>query len=173
MSETEDQRFAPPQAHVEDLAPDGPVPAGRGERFLAVLVDTLLAFAGGWAISQIPVLGTMVQAQQKDAAAAGLWALNPLSLLIGVPVFLLIQAWPLLTRGQTVGKMLLKIRIVRPDGSKPDAWRLLGLRYGIGLLTGVTAGVAMIYGLVDSLLIFRESRKCLHDTIADTQVIKL
>ena len=50
---------------------------------------------------------------------------------------------------------------------------LLGLRYGVGMLMNVSAGLSMIYGLVDSLLIFRESRKCLHDSIADTRVIKL
>ena len=78
-----------------------------------------------------------------------------------------------MTRGQTVGKMLFKLRIVRTDGSQPDAWRLLGLRYGVGMLTNLNPIVAMVYGLLDCLLIFRESRKCLHDSIADTQVIKL
>jgi uncharacterized RDD family membrane protein YckC len=29
-----------------------------------------------------------------------------------------------------------------------------------------------LYGLIDSLLIFRESRRCLHDNIADTIVVK-
>ncbi|PTT78586.1 hypothetical protein DBR42_23250 [Pelomonas sp. HMWF004] len=104
---------------------------------------------------------------------ASLWAWNPMSLALGVPIFLLIQAWPLVTRGQTVGKMLLKLRIVRTDGSHADAWRLLGLRYGIGMLTGVNTGIAIVYSLIDALLIFRASRQCLHDTIADTKVIKL
>ena len=90
-----------------------------------------------------------------------------------MPLFLLIQAWPLVTRGQTIGKLLFKLRIVRTDGSKVDPLRMLGLRYGVGALTGVVSGVSMIYGIIDGLLIFRESRQCLHDTIADTKVIKL
>jgi hypothetical protein len=32
--------------------------------------------------------------------------------------------------------------------------------------------VSYIYPLIDVLLIFRSSRKCLHDSIADTIVVK-
>ena len=120
----------------------------------------------------VPWFASITQAHLK-AAEQGMWTWNPMGLLIGIPIFLLIQGWPLVTRGQTIGKMLCKLRIVRTDGSKADAFRLLGLRYGIGSLTGVVSGFAMIYGLIDSLLIFRGSRQCLHDTIADTKVIKL
>ena len=69
--------------------------------------------------------------------------------------------------------MCFKLRIERSDGSKPDAWRLLGLRYGIGYLAAVNWVAVTVYSLVDSLLIFRDSRKCLHDSIADTRVIQL
>jgi hypothetical protein len=31
----------------------------------------------------------------------------------------------------------------------------------------------MIYALIDCVMIFRDSRRCLHDSIADTQVIKI
>lgn len=172
MSNAEDQRFAPPQAHVADVATGEVVLADRGTRFLAALVDGLLVAAVIWAIFMIPALRPTIAAEQS-AAAGGMWTFNAVSFTVGVVVFLAVQGWPLLTRGQTVGKMLFKLRIVRSDGSKVDAARLLGLRYGIGILVNVNAGVSMIYGLVDSLLIFRESRKCLHDSIADTQVIKL
>lgn len=172
MTTTEDQRFAPPQAHVEDIAPDEPVLAGRGIRLGAAIIDTVIAGAAGWTFAMIPWFSSITQAHLK-AAERGMWALNPTGLLIGLLVFLLIQGWPLVTRGQTLGKMLCKLRIVRTDGSKADALRLLGLRYGIGTMTGVMPGLAMIYGLIDSLLIFRGSRQCLHDTIADTKVIKL
>ena len=33
--------------------------------------------------------------------------------------------------------------------------------------------VGSLYALVDALLIFRSSRKCLHDTIADTIVVNV
>lgn len=172
MSDGMDQRFAPPQAQVADLVPEQAVLAGRGTRFLAVVVDGIIGAALVWAAMQIPVIGQLLKVQDPDAAA-DMWAWRPASSLLGLAIFLLVQGWPLVTRGQTVGKILFKLRIVRTDGSKPDAWRLLGLRYGIGVLTNLNVGLAMIYSLVDSLLIFRSSRQCLHDTIADTRVIKL
>ncbi|MCF8204995.1 MAG: RDD family protein [Methylotenera sp.] len=172
MTTTDDQRFAPPQAHVQDIATGEPVLAGRGARLLAAIIDGLIAGAAVWAAFMLPGLSSIAEAHQQ-AAARGFWAFNAWSLLLGVPLFLLIQGWPLLTRGQTLGKILLKMRIVRTDGSKVDPLRLFGLRYGVGILTGVMSGLSMIYGLVDSLLIFRGSRQCLHDTIADTKVIKL
>ncbi|KQW46291.1 MULTISPECIES: RDD family protein [unclassified Roseateles] len=172
MSDVADQRFAPPQAHVADLAPDEAVLAGRGTRFIAALVDGVIAAAVLWGVLMIPVLKPIADADTQ-AAADGIWSIMPGSFALGVVVFLLVQGWPLVTRGQTLGKMLFKLRIVRSDGSRPEAWRLLGLRYGVGLLMSISVGVVMIYSLIDSLLIFRTSRKCLHDSIADTQVIKL
>jgi uncharacterized RDD family membrane protein YckC len=169
MSEAVDQRFAPPQAHVADLAPGEMELAGRGTRLLAAIVDGLIGAGLGWAVTLIPAVAAMVAAQ----GTPGFGSLNYVSVLIGLPIFLIVQGVLLLQRGQTIGKILFKLRIVRPDGSKPDAWRLLGLRYGIGIVVTLNAAVAMIYGLIDSLLIFRESRKCLHDSIADTQVIKV
>jgi uncharacterized RDD family membrane protein YckC len=170
MSDTLDPRFAPPQAHVADLATDEIVLAERGTRLLAAIVDGLIVGGAVWAVGQIPAVGAIF----KDSVEAGsMTSFNPLSMLLGFGLFLIIQAWPLLTRGQTVGKILFKLRIVRSDGSKPEAWRLLGLRYGIGFLMNLNVISSMIYGLLDCLLIFRASRKCLHDSIADTQVIKL
>lgn len=172
MSTTEEQRFAPPQAQVADIAPDTPALAGRGARFWAALLDGVLAAAVIWGVWLIPQFEQLfpVLAKSDDA---GLWVWNPAAWLVGIPVFLLIQGWPLVTRGQTIGKMLFKLRIVRNDGSRADAWRLLGVRYGVGEVLSVVSGVSIIYGLIDSLLIFRESRQCLHDTLADTKVIKL
>lgn len=169
MSDTVDLRFAPPQAHVADLAPDEVVLARRGTRFLAAIVDGLIVGGAVLAVGLIPAARPLFGANES----VGFTALRPLSVLLGVVVFLAIQGWPLLTRGQTLGKMLFKLRIVRSDGSKPDAWRLLGLRYGIGMVVNINTLASGIYGLVDSLLIFRESRKCLHDSIADTKVIQL
>lgn len=171
MTEAADQRFAPPQAHVADPDTGEMVPAGRGTRFLAAIVDGIIGAACVWVMLMIPALKSILEAEQE--ASQGLWSLDPVAMLAGLVAFLLVQGWPLLTRGQTVGKMLFKLRIVRPDGSRPDAWRLLGLRYGVGMLLALNTAVLMLFSLIDSLLIFRESRRCLHDSIADTQVIQL
>ncbi|MFO1250693.1 MAG: RDD family protein [Inhella sp.] len=172
MSNAIDPRFAPPQAHVEDRAPEVVTMAGRGTRLVAAVVDGVIAAAVAWGVYMIPVMQPLLVAQER-ATEASIWGLTPLNLGLGLLVFLMVQGWSLVTRGQTLGKMLFKLRIVRSDGSRVDAWRLLGLRYGIGMLMNFSTGIAMIYSLIDSVLIFRASRKCLHDSIADTQVIKL
>jgi uncharacterized RDD family membrane protein YckC len=68
---------------------------------------------------------------------------------------------------------LLGIKIVHTDGSKIPLARILGLRWlPIAVLGFLPYFVGQIIPVIDVLFIFRESRKCLHDEIADTIVIK-
>lgn len=167
MAETADQRFAPPVAHVEDVVASGDTPelGGRGMRLLAAIVDGLLLGGLAFVLLLLPPFQPLVRESTET------WHFG--SQIMGIVLFLLVQSIPLITRGQTIGKMICRLKIVRTDGSKASAWRLIGLRYGAGLLVNVNVTLSMIYSLIDCLLIFRESRQCLHDTIADTKVIKL
>ncbi|RLB53375.1 MAG: RDD family protein [Deltaproteobacteria bacterium] len=73
--------------------------------------------------------------------------------------------------GQTIGKRMLGIRIVRGDGSRAKLGRLLLLRIiGPGALEMLPI-LGSIFGLVNPLLIFSDARKCVHDHMADTLVI--
>ena len=165
-----DQRFAPPNALVEDVKVEGEAElASRGIRLLSAIVDALIAGGVGMALTFVPAYKALI----VEPMAADMMGLHLSAVVAGYVIFLLLQGWLLVTRAQTIGKVLCGLRIVRSDGSKPDAWRLLGLRYGIGGLLNMHVIVGSLYGLIDALLIFRESRKCLHATIADTKVIKL
>lgn len=95
-----------------------------------------------------------------------------MNMVVFLCVFLVVQGYLLATRGQTVAKALLGMRIVGPGGEKVSAVRVIGLRYGIGWFIGIVPLVGGIYGLVDALMIFRESRRCIHDSIANTIVVK-
>lgn len=172
MSNSADPRYAPPSAQVADVPATESALAERGIRLLAAILDGIVLFAVYWAVTQIPAIGTWVEAETA-ASSTSVLGFAPLSALFSFALFLIVQGWLLVARGQTVGKMCFKLRIERSDGSKPDAWRLLGLRYGIGYLAAVNWVAVTVYSLVDSLLIFRDSRKCLHDSIADTRVIQL
>lgn len=164
-----DQRFAPPEAHVADIPSSEVELAGRGTRLLAAIVDGLLLGGLIWGVGMLSPFRPML----LEAGTPALTELRFAPSFFGVVMFLLLQGWPLVTRGQTIAKMLFKLRIVRTDGSKADAIRILGLRYGVGFLIGVNRVSSGLWGLIDCLLIFRESRQCLHDSIADTKVIKL
>lgn len=155
--------FAPPRAEVADVAVAGPVLAGRGNRFLAALIDMVIQivvfFGLAWLVG--------VNAFDEQASVGKQVLLG----LMGMVLFLLIQGPLLVRQGQTWGKKALGIRIVRSDGSRASPGRVLGLRYVVGWLITTIPVLGMFYALVDSLLIFRASRKCLHDNIADTIVV--
>jgi uncharacterized RDD family membrane protein YckC len=158
-------RYAPPQAHVEDVAAPStgePVLAGRGRRLVAAIVDAGVGFVIFWTVrALVPWLGL------KDVAAGH----SPRIIAVGFILFMAVHGWLLLKRGQTVGKAVLGLRIVRTDGNAATGWDLIGKRYGVGWLIALIPIAGGIYGLVDSLFIFSKSRRCLHDHIAGTIVV--
>jgi uncharacterized RDD family membrane protein YckC len=104
----------------------------------------------------------------------------PLSLEIEIAalsfaLFALVNAWFLNRNGQTIGKMLLGIRIATLDGGVPELWRILALRYApISIVATIpTLGLGLLLPTVDVLFIFRGDRRCLHDMIAGTKVLRV
>ncbi|GJQ62021.1 MAG: hypothetical protein SCALA702_10740 [Melioribacteraceae bacterium] len=89
-------------------------------------------------------------------------------------VFLLLNGYLLSARGQTIGKLLFKIKIVTlDDNSIPTFDHIYGLRYFLIFLISSIPVFGWIFGTVDPLFIFREDRRCLHDMIAGTRVIEV
>ena len=166
-SASDDNRFAPPLAHVEDVAETGTgTLAGRGIRLVAVLLDGVIAFFAFWILSLIAPLSW------TPAPGASLVRFFAVNGTVGFILFVILHGYLLATRGQTIGKALLKVRIVRSDGSRASLMRILGLRFLPTTVIGLIPLIGGLYAVIDSLLIFRESRRCLHDNIADTIVVK-
>lgn len=134
--------------------------AGRGARWGGAMIDSIISFV---AVGPGYLMGGIDQ----ERSLTGL-----IVLLLGSIVLLAIQAFFLIRDGQTLGKKVVGVRIVRADNGEPASWpRLLLLR---GLLSGVISlipAIGTIYALVDALFIFREDRRCLHDHMAGTVVI--
>ena len=89
----------------------------------------------------------------------------------GWAVFLALNGYLLLKRGQTIGKVAVKTRIVDLNGNIPHFGKLLVLRY---LIIGLLAEIPIIGSLaclVDALFIFGKESRCLHDYIAGTRVV--
>jgi len=160
-------RFAPPMAYVEDVVESGPgVLASRGSRLGAAVIDVLIAMVAFGLVAWLTPINIF-----KPQAGAGMWLMLLENTLLGFVLFLAIHGYLIADRGQTVGKMLTKIRIVRSDGSKASFGRIVGMRYLPTSLLASIPFVGGLYGLVDTLMIFRASRRCLHDVIADTIVV--
>lgn len=101
-----------------------------------------------------------------------------LALVQYIPLFLLIGAWNFilfpvvwLTDGYTLGKKLMKIRVVRRDGKKLTFWDAL-LRDGLmkGLLSLVTSGLLNLVSFI--WMAGHTARKTVADTVAKTYVVE-
>ena len=159
-------RFAPPTAHVEDVVADGaPELAGRGARLGAILIDGLIQGGIYYAIA-FTVFPALIPSGEQS------FGRFVLQLIVSLVLFTALQGYLLMTQGQTIGKKLLGLRILRSSGERVDVLRLLGLRTFLGWAITMVPFIGGVYALVDCLLIFRASRKCLHDNIADTIVVK-
>jgi uncharacterized RDD family membrane protein YckC len=70
-----------------------------------------------------------------------------------------------------VGKKLAGIRIVRSDGSRAGLRRIFLLRSVVPGVFGAIPLIGPFFSLIDTLFIFGEERRCVHDLIADTIVV--
>jgi uncharacterized RDD family membrane protein YckC len=149
-------------AALHDPEQDGAVLADRGTRLFARFVDGLT-----WgAVFLVGILVAVFAESLLDSdAAAGLGVFSGAFLALGVLGVNL--SW-LASDGQTIGKRVTGIAIVRRDGSQASLGRLIGLRWFLMLLLGY---IPMV-GLVNPLLIFRRDQRCLHDHLADTIVVR-
>lgn len=166
-TDAENNRFAPPTAEVADVSAGSNELAGRGMRLLSVIIDGLIQGGIYWALTIVAF-----RSLSPRNAQMGLGMIVG-QVVLSFLIFIALQGYLLHTQGQTIGKKLLGMRIVRSNGERATIGRLLGLRYLVGWIVVMIPFVGVIYALADCLLIFRESRQCLHDNIADTIVVKV
>ena len=168
----DDQRTyeTPATTSEEPGTPDGPELAGRGRRLGAYLIDTIIAGIVLVAVAYfnpgplgITMLDLMRDATQQMSTEAN---------IAFVIIFMAINSYLLVTKGQTLGKLALGIRIVdAASNGAATAVKLLGLRYVLVMLVAVIPLIGGLLGVVDFLFIFREDRRCVHDLIAGTKVV--
>jgi len=157
--------YQAPKAHLE--LEKSTILASRGARLAAALIDMVLML-----LIQLPVLyfygyfdgfwqGLEPTLAQEIVAGA-----------FGITIFLLVNGFLLKNHGQTVGKRLLGISIRDMQGNLCAFLPMLFKRELIwNLVVYVPFGFIVI--LVDCLMVFRGDRRCLHDLVADTQVVNI
>lgn len=149
--------------------------AGRGARFLARCLDNLaLGLPGGLAAGAVVLTypgGFKAWEAAKPVGPMPLWFWL-LFLALLTPVVICDCLW-LRHHGQTIGKRALGIRLVRSDGTLPSLSRVICLRTAVvGLMEAIPL-VGLMVALLDCLFIFGKDRRCLHDLIADTWVVRV
>lgn len=166
--------YAPPRSNVESPEADSAIlePADRSTRLGASLLDGL--------ITGLPVLGLVLALLLAsghgffDPLPVGTHVLFVLgTLIIGSAVHLAINGHLLVKHGQTVGKKLCGIRIVRQDGGHPTLWDSFGKRHVPVMVVSQIPFIGGLLSIVDACFIFRENRRCLHDEIAGTMVVRV
>jgi uncharacterized RDD family membrane protein YckC len=156
--------FFPPQASATPPRPV--VLASPGDRIKARFVV--------WIIPLIPyflLMAVLVPALTQLPEGA----VTAIALVWTVPVWAWwIWQWHLLaTTGQDLGKWMVGIRVVGPDGGVPGWGRVLVREVAWGILVGFLNLLCMGYliTLVDALMLTRLDRRTLHDMLAETQVV--
>jgi len=94
-----------------------------------------------------------------------------LFVILAVAGLVIVQVILLTKDSQTLGKRALKIRIVKTSTGQNGGFVanvLLRL-----VVNGILGAFIPFYGLVDTLFIFKEDRRCIHDFIAGTQVVNV
>ena len=122
--------------------------AGIGDRALALLIDSIIVGAVGGLIG---------------VGSAAIWGGSLLGAVLGAG-----YQWYFLTKqdGQTPGKMLMGIQVIKRDGTQISDGEAV-LRYVGYLVNSAVAMIGWIWALFDS------NNRGWHDMIANTYVVKV
>lgn len=155
--------YQAPQSEIESSNANNyaeSVLADRGPRLGAALLDSLFII-----IALIPVF--FIYDSNDDTAIT-------IAVSITVVAMITLLAFNLnylYKNGQTIGKRIVGVKIVRTDDERCGLARIIFLRnFVIGLLGNIPL-IGPFVSLADPLFIFRGDRRCIHDLIADTKVI--
>jgi uncharacterized RDD family membrane protein YckC len=171
-------KYAPPKSEVADVVLDEDIKASRGSRLGAAIIDSLIIF--------IPMMPAYVQAMPLMARAGGgiprsafaYWGVVASTGgwfyvgLIWMLIMLIINGILAHRNGQSIAKKLLGIKDVRTDGSRASFARIFWLRNVLNSAFTFIPLIGPLYSLIDILFIFGSPKRCIHDYIADTIVIR-
>jgi len=128
---------------------------GIGIRFVSLLIDTIILAL------IIGVVGSIIGFGMMEMGKVPWW-LGLVDFIIFIVYFTYLEG----SRGQTIGKMITKIKVVREDG-KPIDMNQAFTRNILRIIDGL-----IIY-LIGAILIWRSDKKQrLGDSIAKTVVVK-
>ncbi len=166
--------YAAPQAAIE------PIPtanaryalASEGKRFAGWLLDSLfLAVIMGFAVG-IPMVLRPADSNYDSEIEDGLSISEMWALVGGLLVWFIVQGWLMGARSQTLGKVLLRMKILSVSHERVGAGKLIVMRLILPNMLGFFF-CGPLFTIIDALLIFRKTSRCLHDNFAGTIVVDL
>ena len=164
--------YAPPQSNI--------LPAGNPDeiqklaspwrRLGASILDSLIVMVIFLPIMWFSGYFTRIMEQAGKGSS---WNIEQLVwALVGFIIMIAIN-WNHLGRGQTIGKSIMELRIVRKNGTPAERSHIILKRILPLQLIAQVPYLGGFFALVDALCVFRSGHNTLHDDIADTKVIDL
>jgi len=157
--------YSPPASVLEISNAD--ILASRWARLGGSIVDTValmiisgpvMYFTGFWEkvmSGNVPILDTIIYG------------------LFGLGVYLALNGYLLSKQGQTIGKKVAGTRIVSVDTNEIiPLWKTFLVRYLPLTVSSNIHLVGQFVAILDSLFVFRKDKRCIHDLIARTKVIR-
>lgn len=142
--------------------------ATPGSRVAAHLIDIALVGLGSLLGSALLLA---ILAEGGVSAAPYEWAISGFAAFAvpigGVQLALVHQ------NGQSVGKRIMKVRVVTLDGQLPGVWRVLILRNVAPWVLGVVPLIGVIFRIANIAALFSDGNRALHDRFAGTKVMKV
>ena len=147
---------------------DRQILAGRWRRLGATAVDAVLVPG----LTVVLVMAFEVMEDPEDFTS-GWWMWWVF--VLAVASYLVLNGHGLARWGQTLGKRLFGIAVVRADTLEPAPfWKLISVRaLFFPLMFVVIYPPLMVLPMLDLLPILGKSRRCLHDRAAGTRVVRV
>ncbi len=129
-------------------------PVGVGRRAVAVIIDGILLMIVGYALAQVMGGATATGFDLQGGPAFVFFA-------IAIGYYVVMEA----TTGQTLGKMAMKLKVVKKDGAKLD-WQAAIIRNLLRIIDG------FFFYLVGAIVVWvSKSKQRLGDMAANTIVV--
>ncbi len=160
-------------------------PGELGDRFVARLLDSLLLLAVNIIVVGLVITGLIFGTSTSAfSAGGGSFVANVVGTVLGVAINLGYFVYMETTRGETLGKMVMKLKVIGPNGQNPTpeesvkrniylAFGLAGIIPFLGIIAGL-ASLAAVIMIAVGINQDTERRQAWHDRFAGgTQVLKV
>jgi len=138
--------------------------ATLGKRFAALWIDRMI-FVGGAVILMV-IMFVVMSSDDNNHGEEPLFGILVLAaaFYIGLTVY---EALMLAARGQTLGKIALKIKVVRRDGSPISS----GQAWGRSVIRAIMVSFLTFINYVPAFA--TKEKTCVHDLVANTRVVNV
>lgn len=148
------------------------VPADRSQRVLAFSIDIICYVAAFIAIGYFISFGGGFDFYE-DFLFLTSYGAYALKMMFGFGIYFMLNGYLLQYHGQTLGKRAMGIRIVGMDQENPGLMRLFFVREAFMRVVTLIPLIGVALPFINGGMLLREDRRCLHDHVAHTEVVKV